>query len=202
LPRDDSVTKWIDGLKTGDGLDIWRLWDRYFERLVRLAAARLLAHSRRSLDEEDVALSAFQGFCNRAGRGQFPQLSGRDELWRLLATIPVRKAVNTMRHQNRRKRGGGGVLGESALLVGEGDGGDGFAEVLGREPTPEQAAQFADDYCRCLARLDAPALRAIALRRLESQSPREIAQALNVSTRTVERKLRLVRAIWSQEGPR
>src|SRR5271156_4560636 len=128
---------WIDGIKAGDGSDIERLWDRYFERLVRLAAARLPSHTRRSFDEEDVALSAFQSFCDRAGRGQFPPLSDRDDLWRLLATITVRKAIDTMRHQTRKKRGGGNVLGESALLVGAGPDGEGLTEVLGRDPTPQ-----------------------------------------------------------------
>ena len=199
---ENSVTMWIDGIKAGDRSDISRLWDRYFERLVRLASSRLPAHSRRSFDEEDVALSAFESFCDRAVRGQYPHLSGRDDLWRLLGTITVRKAIGMLRHQNRQKRGGGGVLGESALLATEDAGGEGLAEILSREPTPEQAAQFADDYYRFLARLEEPTLRAIALRRLEGQSAREIAQALNVSTKTVERKLQLIRAIWTEDNPR
>jgi DNA-directed RNA polymerase specialized sigma24 family protein len=196
---DDSVTIWINGVKAGDGADIGRLWDRYFDRLVRLAGARLPSHCRRAFDEEDVALSAFQSFCDRAGRGQFPQLSDRDDLWRLLATITVRKALDTMRHQTRQKRGGGRVLGESALLAGED--GDGVAEILSREPTPEEVARFADDYTRFLDRLKDPALRSVALRRLEGQSTQDIARALNVSTKTIDRKLQLIRAIWSREVP-
>jgi DNA-directed RNA polymerase specialized sigma24 family protein len=202
VANQNSVTIWIDGIKAGDGSDIERLWDRYFERLVRLAAARLPAHSRRSFDEEDVALSAFQSFCDRAGRGQFPQLSDRDDLWRLLATITVRKALDTIRQQSRQKRGGGQVLGESALLVGAGTEGEGLAEVLSREPTPDEVAGFAEDYHRFLARLQEPPLRTIALRRLEGQTTREIARALDVSTKTVERKLQLIRAIWSEESSR
>jgi DNA-directed RNA polymerase specialized sigma24 family protein len=202
VANQNSVTIWIDGIKAGDGSDIERLWDRYFERLVRLAAARLPAHSRRSFDEEDVALSAFQSFCARAGRGQFPQLSDRDDLWRLLATITVRKAIDTIRQQSRQKRGGGQVLGESALLVGAGTEGDGLAEVLSREPTPDEVAGFAENYHRFLARLQEPPLRTIALRRLEGQTTREIARALDVSTKTVERKLQLIRAIWSEESSR
>jgi DNA-directed RNA polymerase specialized sigma24 family protein len=202
LLHENSVTVWIDGIKAGDGTDIQRLWDRYFERLVRLASSRLPAHGRRSFDEEDVALSAFQSFCDRAGRGQFPQLSDRDDLWRLLGTITVRKALNTIRHQNRQKRGGGRVLGESALHAGEDADGEGLAEVLDREPTPEEVARFADDYRHLLARLRAPSLRSVALQRLEGLSTREIAESLNVSTKTVERKLQLIRAIWSEEGPR
>jgi DNA-directed RNA polymerase specialized sigma24 family protein len=202
VANQNSVTIWIDGIKAGDGSDIERLWDRYFERLVRLAAARLPAHSRRSFDEEDVALSAFQSFCDRAGRGQFPQLSDRDDLWRLLATITVRKALDTIRQQSRQKRGGGQVLGESALLVGAGTEGEGLAEVLSREPTSDEVAGFAENYHRFLARLEEPPLRTIALRRLEGQTTREIAHALNVSTKTVERKLQLIRAIWSEESSR
>jgi RNA polymerase sigma factor (sigma-70 family) len=202
VANQNSVTIWIDGIKAGDGSDIERLWDRYFERLVRLAAARLPAHSRRSFDEEDVALSAFQSFCDRAGRGQFPQLSDRDDLWRLLATITVRKAIDTIRQQSRQKRGGGQVLGESALLVGAGTEGEGLAEVLSREPTPDEVAGFAEDYHRFLARLQEPPLRTIALRRLEGQTTREIARALDVSTKTVERKLQLIRAIWSEKSSR
>lgn len=200
VSHENSVTIWIDGIKAGDGADIQRLWDRYFERLVRLAGARLPSHCRRAFDEEDVALSAFQSFCDRAGRGQFPQLSDRDDLWRLLATITVRKALDTMRHQTRQKRGGGHVLGESALVARDGDR-DGVAEVLSREPTPEEVARFTDDYNRFLDRLKEPALRAVALRRLEGQTTQEIARALNVSTKTIDRKLQLIRAIWSQDNP-
>ncbi|WP_422923958.1 ECF-type sigma factor [Singulisphaera sp. PoT] len=201
--HDHSVTLWIDGVKVGDGSDIQRLWDRYFDRLVRLAGARLPAHCRRAFDEEDIALSAFQSFCDRAGRGQFPELSGRDDLWRLLATITVRKTLDTLRRQSRQKRGAGRVMGESALLQAGGDSnGEGLAEVLSRDPTPAEVAQFADDYYQFLDRLKEPVLRTVALRRLEGRSNQEIAQALNVSTKTVERKLQLIRTIWSQESPK
>src|SRR5271155_4409128 len=88
----ESVTQWLDGVKAGEGYDIQRLWDRYFQRLVRLAGAKLPAHCRRAFDEEDVAISAFQSFCERASRGQFPQLSDRNDLWRLLLTLTIRKA--------------------------------------------------------------------------------------------------------------
>jgi DNA-directed RNA polymerase specialized sigma24 family protein len=201
--QEDAVTLWLDGIKAGDGTDIQRLWDRYFRRLVRLAGAKLPAHCRRSFDEEDVALSAFQSFCDRAGRGQFPKLSDRDDLWRLLATITVRKALDTMRHQTRQKRGGGNVLGESALLVGgdDADPAEGLGAVLGREPTPEDVVQFAEDCRRFLDRLEDPALRSVALRRLEGQTTPEIAATMGVSTKTVERKLKLIRAIWTEENP-
>jgi DNA-directed RNA polymerase specialized sigma24 family protein len=203
MPTEDSVTIWLDGVKAGDSADIERLWTRYFERLVRLAGAKLPARCRRSFDEEDVALSAFHSFCDRAGRGQFPRLNDRDDLWRLLATITVRKALDTMRHQTRQKRGGGHVLGESALLAGDGAAGEGegLGEILSKEPSPDVVVQFADDCQRFFARLQDPMLQSIALNRLDGQTTEEIAAASRVSTKTIERKLRLIRAIWSQEDP-
>ena len=198
MPQENSVTSWIDGVRAGDESDVRRLWDRYFERLVSLAGARLPAHGRRAFDEEDVALSAFQSFCDRVGRGQFLKLNGRDELWRLLATITVRKALDTLRRQARQKRGGGRLAGESALQGGE-DAGGGLADVLSREPSPEEVAQFSDSLQSFLGRLQETSLRNVALRRLDGQSTREIARSLDVSAKTVERKLQLIRAIWSQE---
>ena len=44
-------------------------------------------------------------------------------------------------------------------------------------------------------------LRSIAVRKLEGYSAQEIATELGASTRTVERKLRLIRAIWEEEMP-
>ena len=65
----DSVTYWIDGLKAGNDDPIQRLWDRYFQRLVRLASTRLPSHARRAVDEEDIALDArFKASANALAR--------------------------------------------------------------------------------------------------------------------------------------
>jgi DNA-directed RNA polymerase specialized sigma24 family protein len=198
----ESVTRWVAGVKAGNDADIARIWNRYFERLVRLAGSKLPGHCRRVSDEEDVALSAFQSFCDRAGRGQFPQLNSRDDLWRLLATLTVRKAVVIMRHQTRLKRGGGRVLGESAFRVQDGAAatGEGLPEILSREPTPAEAAGFADAFDHLIKRLEDPTLKTIALRKLNGHTAAEIGAVLGTSTRTIDRKLRLIRAIWEEEA--
>ena len=72
MPDDDSVSRWLDGLKAGGHRRRPALWDRYFQSLVRVAGGRVAGHSRRDYDEEDVALSAFHSLCERVGRGQFP----------------------------------------------------------------------------------------------------------------------------------
>jgi hypothetical protein len=58
-PQDDgSVTKWIGDLKAGGDSAAQHLWERYFERLVQLARARLRSARRAGAieDEEDAAL--------------------------------------------------------------------------------------------------------------------------------------------------
>ncbi len=197
---DDSVSRWLDGLKDGNNADVQRLWDRYFGRLVNLASAGLPGHARRVTDEEDVALSAFHSFCDRVGRGQFPQLADRDDLWRILVTITVRKVAESLRHQGRLKRGGGAVVSQTAN-AGDSEADLAMTQVLSREPTPEAAAQFAEDYERLLEKLEDPALRFVALRRLEGHSREEIAEELGTSVRTVDRKLILIRLMWQEELP-
>ena len=76
-----SVTAWLDLLKTGDQEAAQQLWQRYFQSLVRLARSRLQARARAAADEEDVALSAFDTFCEGMAQGRFPDLADRDDLW-------------------------------------------------------------------------------------------------------------------------
>jgi DNA-directed RNA polymerase specialized sigma24 family protein len=199
----NSVTRWLRGVREGDGGNIAQLWNRYFQRITRLAQSRLPSHCRRAFDEEDVAISAFQSFCDRAHRGEFPRLSDRNDLWRLLATLTVRKAAMAVRRQSRQKRGGGRVFGESAFLRRDRTVAEipNLTEILGNEPTPEDAASFADTLDHLLGKLGDATLVEIALRRLKGHTSEEIAGQLGTSARTVDRKLRLVRAIWEENAP-
>src|SRR5215212_3505935 len=109
----ESVTLWIGRLKAGEREATRHLWERYFHRLVGLARARLRGAAWRVADEEDVALSAFDSFIRGAEEGRFPRLDDRDDLWKLLLTITVRKAADLRQARGRLKRGGGRVRGES-----------------------------------------------------------------------------------------
>ena len=81
MPSEKSVTWWIGALKEGNQEAARELWQRYFDKLVRLGHARLGTAPRRVADEEDVALSVFRCLCDGAARGQFSQLTDRDDLW-------------------------------------------------------------------------------------------------------------------------
>jgi DNA-directed RNA polymerase specialized sigma24 family protein len=194
-----SVTHWIGGLKDGDDEAARELWQRYFDGLVRVARARLRDAPRAALDEEDAALSAFHCLCRGAAAGRFPELDDRDNLWRLLATLTAQKAVDQRRHEGREKRGGGRPhVGDRAPGDAEIDA---MQEIVGREPSPEFAAQLDEQYRLLLDRLADDGLRQIAVWKMEGDSNDEIARRLGCGLRTVERKLGVIRAIWLALDP-
>jgi DNA-directed RNA polymerase specialized sigma24 family protein len=198
-----SISYWIGHLKAGDHAAAQALWERYFGRLMALARGRLRAAPRRAADEEDVALSAFDSFARAAAHGRFPQLLDRDDLWQLLVVITARKASTLANYERRQKRGGGRVYSE-AVLAGDGSAEDdaGLAPVASGEPSPEFAAQVAEECQRLLGRLDDPDLRAVALWKMEGYTNEEIAAKLGCVVRTVERRLRVIRSLWDEEDAR
>jgi DNA-directed RNA polymerase specialized sigma24 family protein len=193
MSSDGSITRLISLIKEGDRGAAQPLWDAYFHRLVALARAQLRGTRRSTADEEDVALSAFDSFWRRAERGQFPQLEDRDDLWQLLFVITVRKAISLVRHQGRACRGGRRVTALAHLPDRD------LEAILGSEPSPELAAQVAEEYRRLLDRLGDETLRTVAQWKLEGWTNREIAARLGCVEHTVERKVRSIRRLWSQE---
>jgi DNA-directed RNA polymerase specialized sigma24 family protein len=203
MSANGSVTRWIDRVRAGEPDAARQLWHRYFDRLVRLARGRLREKARRSADEEDVALDAFDSFCRAAEAGRFPKLDDRNDIWQVLTVITARKAADLVQHQNRQKRGGGAVQGESALMrwtdgIPDGPGLDGLD---GAEPSPDEAAVFADECRRLLGKLTDPTLKTVVLLRMEGYSAREISGRMGCAVRTVERKLRRVQLLWRDELP-
>jgi DNA-directed RNA polymerase specialized sigma24 family protein len=195
----NSVSQWIDQLKAGDPVAAECLWGCYFERLVGLARAHLRGSPRRAADEEDVALSAFDSFCRGVEHGRFPELLDRHSLWRLLVTLTLRKANALRREEQRQKRGGGRVVVESELQ-GMADSAA-LEQIIDRQPTPELAAQVAEECRRLLGRLNDAALQSLALLKMEGYTNGELAARLGCGQRTIERKLRLIRTLWKEDGP-
>jgi DNA-directed RNA polymerase specialized sigma24 family protein len=197
-----SITHWIARLTAGDPLAAQKLWEGYGLRLVGLARKKLKGAPRGAADEEDVALSAFDSLCRGAEAGRFPQMLDRDSLWQLLAAITAHKALDLARRERRLKRGGGRVLDEAALR-GPADPGEepaGLEQLLSREPTPEFAAQMAEEFQRLLAGLEDDSLRAVALAKMEGLTNQEVAAQLGCAPRTIDRKLQVIRTLWGQEG--
>jgi DNA-directed RNA polymerase specialized sigma24 family protein len=186
-PQPRSVSQLIPSLKEGDRQAMQKLWEKYFQPMVRVARGRLHPAGRRPAGSEDIALEAFLEFCGCLARPdsgkRFPQLGTREQLWKLLACFTVRTAFDFNHKQSRRERI---VRGESAL------GEEGFAPLAGREPAPEFAAAVGE----LLEQLQDETLRTVALRKMEGCTVSEIARELDCSASTVERKLRAIRSIW------
>ncbi len=116
-----SVTALIERLQEGDHEAARLLWQRYYPRMVALARQKLRGSPPRVADEEDAALSAFDSFCRRAEKGQFPDLKDRDGLWALLVVLTARKVGGLLRHHHREKAHSGGLVhGDSAPEAGRG----------------------------------------------------------------------------------
>jgi DNA-directed RNA polymerase specialized sigma24 family protein len=191
----EPITPWLSKLRQGHPEAAQRIWDRYFTQLVILARKKLRGRQFGIADEEDVAISALDSLCRNARKGRFPLLADSDGLWRLLVVITARKALQLLRGEGRSKRDPR----RSDDDLDPADDPTLIEEFVGNEPSPEFAAQVAEEYDRLLKVLDDDQ-RAIAAAKLEGLTNPEIAARLDRSLRTVERKLQLIRGIWEQDA--
>lgn len=67
------------------------------------------------------------------------------------------------------------------------------------EPTPAELVEFTNQCEKLFDILDDDVLRAIAILRVEGYAVEEIAARVGCARRSVERRLNLIRTIWSRE---
>lgn len=199
MTSEPSVTTIIEGLKQGDPQAAELLWVKYFDKLVAAARRRLGSAPKRAYDEEDVAVSVFASLCRGAERGNFSKLTDREDLWALLLAITRQRAVDRIRHENRDKRGGGEVRGESVFVKAtDGTVVLGIDQLIREEVTPDLLVELEERQQQLLAVLTDDNMRKVALLRMEGYSVKEIANEFGYTTRWVERKLELIRKKWTR----
>lgn len=192
-----SVTQLIADLQIGDVRDAQQeIWERYFRRILALARQKLGNSPRGCEDEEDVALSALDSFFRGVANNRFPQLRDRDNLWALLATLTARKAINQRKRQTALKRGGW-----EYVLALDSPQRNQLQELIDDEIGPDFIVALQDECRKLMEALADDKLRQIATWKLEGWTNAEVARELGVVERTVERKLELVRSIWSINAP-
>jgi RNA polymerase sigma factor (sigma-70 family) len=181
---EQSITRLIRAAQDDRASAVGPLLTAYFDRLVRLVRQRLRNLPGLVDFDEDLALRAFYSVYQRVRDPTRPlNLTGRDDLWRLLATRTISRAIDLIRRQRP-----GEMLSAPDL-----------ERLLSREPTPEDAAQMGDECRRLLDGLGDPQLRQIALWKVEGYTNEEIAARLDCVPRTIERKLSRIRVLWKQE---
>ncbi len=197
MPNNDSISRWIQEVKSGKKDAEHDLWNRCFPDLVRLANQRLQGIRRAVEDEEDVAAKALKSFFSAIRRDRYPDLAGRDSLWRLLKKITKDKAIDAIRRHDRQPPVVDGSVVNTitapdvyTVRVDDADNGDLISRV---------ATIMTEEVRRLLDLLGDAELETIALGKLERDTNEEIANELDCSVRTVERRLNLIRRKWQLE---
>jgi len=180
---------WVRALAAGDEQVANDFWDQYGARLQGLAAEYLTTRLQRRVSPEDVVQSVCRTFLMRARAGQF-DLADRDSLWRLLCAITLTKIRQQARFHGRQKRT---AQRERQL----GDTGLQGWDAPAAEPTPAEAAEFADQLQQLLTGMDDEERRVVLLR-LEDRTCDEVAEQLGCSERTVRRILKRVQHRWQR----
>jgi len=161
-------------------------------------AIHLSARIRGREDEEDVLQSMYKSFCLRQRRGDF-DLSNRDELWKRLVQITLRKARNTANRHLLAKRDVRRDVSGSAAPVDDLDDPTALLNQLDiDDPTPAEAALLNEALEQRFQALRGPELRVIAQKKLEGFTNQEIAAELQCTVRTVERKLERICTYWGR----
>lgn len=193
-----SVTIWIAQIKAGEAEAAQRLWERYLTRLAQVAGSQLAGSPQQVADADDVVAVAFERFLRFAQQGRFPQLDDRDDLWQVLVTITERAAIDQRRRLSAAKRGGRITQSLDAALQAA-DASDAHWQPQSPEPTPAFVVATAEQFRRLLSLLDSDDLRRLALAKLLGFTNEEIAAQEALSLRSVERKLSIIRRVWTRE---
>lgn len=185
---DESVTNWFANLKNGREDAVNRLYNHFFEKLVRVGQKQyrntFAGTSCPVEDEEDAALSALNTFVAKVRRGEVEDIAHCDQLWGLLVTITIRKVYRQRERANAKARGGGAYASDDI---------DGLVSEL---PGPEVVAELADTYRTAMAAIEDDSLRSLAAMELEGRTRPEMAAATGYTERTVYRKLQLIHKKW------
>jgi RNA polymerase sigma-70 factor (ECF subfamily) len=173
---------------TGDRSDpAGDLFQRFARRLIGLARTHVDARLRHKIDPEDVVQSVYKSFLLR-----YKDLPMDDEsaggLWSLLTLITLRKCADRVRYHNAECRD----INREAQATTDTDRIEPWREVVGREPTPEQAAVLAETVEAVLGGLTTLERPVVELS-LQGYSTQEISEQLGRAERSIRRLRERVR---------
>jgi RNA polymerase sigma factor (sigma-70 family) len=194
-----SVTRCIQQLKAGDLDAFEKIWQHYFEELLEVARGVMRQRKRWSIvDEDDIVQNALLSVCRGFPKNKsYDNVNSRESLWPILVAITKFKVADNFRRENAAKRGAGRVLGEGNLERNAESTRVGLAQLVADDaPKPQDIVEMSEQLAHLMALLPRDDLKQIARLHLEGWKNNEVAEELQISTRSVERKLALVRDAW------
>jgi RNA polymerase sigma factor (sigma-70 family) len=184
----DSFINLMGGLNQGDQDAARQVYERYSQRLVALASQRLDKRLGAKVDPESVMQSVMQSFFDGQAKEEYV-IDSWAALYGLLSKVTVRKALNRNRLHRQRKRNErlDAQGNERPAPVAFED-----FQAACREPGPAQLAELRDLIESGLGKLN-PTDRKIIESFLDTGSSEETALQFGVSTRTVQRVVKMFR---------
>jgi len=190
-PADESlgsVSLMYSQLQVGSGEAARHIWNHYFPRLSGLAA-RVLVGRRLPQSAEDAVQNAFFQFFQSVERGDYGNCQRREDLWRILRILTVQASRKLAVRELALKRGGGRVYLEADAHWSAGL----ETRVDGNRTSAQECDLICEEF---LDRLDGD-LREVTLLRLAGYTNPQIKVLLQCSLRSVERRMHLIRAAWT-----
>jgi RNA polymerase sigma-70 factor (ECF subfamily) len=177
----------IKQFRAGSESAAGELFDRYCEKLMRLAQRRIGQRMSSRVDPEDVIQSAFRTFFVRVRNDEFT-FDGENDLFKLLVRLTVNKALRQIAHHRAAKRDPHREAGQGA------DDADILAGVMAHEPSPDVEVAVLDEFERFLSKLPEFERKVLELK-LQGNTTTEIAEALGSYDRKIRRVLERIEAV-------
>lgn len=164
------------------------IFERYGDRLVKLASKRISERLAGRIEAEDVVQSVFRTFFGRVQDHRFT-FQNADDLWKLLVSMTLNKLRNKVDFHTAGKRD----VGAEQPLAGNSSNPSAF-DPSGNDPSPEAVVAFLDLLENFMQDLREGDRRILELR-LQGWTQEEVAREVGCTERTVRRTLDRVREI-------
>jgi RNA polymerase sigma factor (TIGR02999 family) len=180
-PRTEQVTRWLEAAGRGDRDAFDAAFAGVYGELRRLAGRVRQGRASDTMSATALVHEAYFKLARSVGAGEAPQWTGRQAFFRVAARAMRQVLANAARDRLSDKRGGG------ALPVT-------LDDQLGIPAVTAEQVVAVDDLLQRLESLDERQARVVECRFFAGLSVEETAEALGISTPTVQRDWRSARA--------
>lgn len=157
------------------------LFDKYCERLMKLAKRRIGQRMASRFDPEDVIQSAFRTFFTRVKNDEFT-FEAEDDLFKLLVRLTVRKTLRRIEHHSAAKRN------PNLEAAQRTDDVEPFSLLAGQNVSPDMEVALIDEFQNFIG--DLPVLdRQVIELKIQGYTTAEIAEKVGSYERKVRRVL-------------